>query len=1196
MRYLGNLNNLVRTAVVSALNILPSEAMYRQSVTRTGGGQVRLAGSYDGQADTTIDVEIRNSTLVGAPRMSSPTFVGVGNGTMTNAAATAAVAAQEITVTLVDLGTDTRQAYTPFQGVTLRAVDAGAGGNAITITVSETGITRADSDYAVAEDMRADFNEYVGDEWNFGHAVLTPEGTIPTSAPRLAFGDDPQVYRAYKEYKDGRYVYSFSPAIVRDVPKGTVVKTVTGSRTVTVTDGVDTDTYTSVTTLYSLLSQIAGDADALLEVDGAVVNDQLPGGMGVVEMSVRTAAYAKATIADGSSYVQAAQIGLTVAADAPTETLTIECTNAEHVGSENWQVKGTLSGELAPATTGVAYDGTNYDFTVPHIESRDTTESASLTYQVDPEDRSASEADPDIVLYRPVLGRNARDMSLTFTYTRRPAPDCDATEVSVEGSPNPDCLGLEPQGVPVAITPRHQARLERISQFVNTVVRTQQAPFKLPNPFLIEGVNAVAGRLAEQLSVLMNEGELDHDAWVVGTAYAEGAIVVPTTANGLRYRAENAGTSHAATEPTWPTTQDGTVSDNGITWKCIGKTPIGMFDDCLSLIEADYEHHLRLPFNALRVWAVSANITPDEAVYPTARNGRIYIRTAPNTGTVATDATTEPTWPTTDYATVTDNGITWMAMPAYWAATTAKAVGDVGFAGTRDGSTGTSVYGYWRVKTAGTTGASEPDWESKDYGEITDGTVVWEYIHTYRGSVVTTTDVQSQLLRVNALIGPALAAAGLEPDFEQASSTGNGCWRDDEDATHWWVPSDQAYLPAFTGVYYHATKTGYDLDGNEVITPTMEFGFAIQACGMIEGDSITITISGAGGGRAYQVGDKLTTQIVRGQPLQLGGGQTGTDTLTWSVRGSVAGAFADYALDKTTPNAYSNGGLSFQITSGGIDFALGDTFTLFAEGGQFRWRADGGAWSADTQIADSVSIGANGLELEFVAGAGPSFVAGDTYTWVALAVNGPAHLTQPTDGALSFDAATEIVAVHAGTETVRDVLIADHTIPSTATITLKTWNGASYDTEATIPWAAGTIYYRHASDLDATRHRIDVDDAGSIGWLFMGENFEAEIRGGSVELGRAIKRIRLPNGLVARGQGVDVRHEALAETSADALVDLIAHATENDEGRFAIVLNDTPSMVQFVDETMTLEDINHYQPTSAEHRYIAVQLQLQPAA
>lgn len=60
-------------------------------------------------------------------------------------------------------------------------------------------------------------------------------------------------------------------------------------------------------------------------------------------------------------------------------------------------------------------------------------------------------------------------------------------------------------------------------------------------------------------------------AWSSAVPYAQGAIVVPTVANGRYYEATVAGTP-GAVEPTWPTAIGATVTDgvepNVITWTC----------------------------------------------------------------------------------------------------------------------------------------------------------------------------------------------------------------------------------------------------------------------------------------------------------------------------------------------------------------------------------------------------------------------------------------------------------------------------------------------------------------------------------------------------------------------------------------------------------------------------------------------------
>lgn len=54
--------------------------------------------------------------------------------------------------------------------------------------------------------------------------------------------------------------------------------------------------------------------------------------------------------------------------------------------------------------------------------------------------------------------------------------------------------------------------------------------------------------------------------WGTGVAYSVGDIVRPTAATGRSYICIIAGTA-GGTEPTWPTSVNGTVVDGGVTWK-----------------------------------------------------------------------------------------------------------------------------------------------------------------------------------------------------------------------------------------------------------------------------------------------------------------------------------------------------------------------------------------------------------------------------------------------------------------------------------------------------------------------------------------------------------------------------------------------------------------------------------------------------
>ncbi len=98
--------------------------------------------------------------------------------------------------------------------------------------------------------------------------------------------------------------------------------------------------------------------------------------------------------------------------------------------------------------------------------------------------------------------------------------------------------------------------------------------------------------------VLLSQ-QIIRNIWVAATAYVVGDYVRPTslsTFTGYVYKCTIAGTSHATTEPTWPTTIGGTVTETGktTTWECQE--------------ELDYSNY---PFLPLHDW----DITPDGKLF-----------------------------------------------------------------------------------------------------------------------------------------------------------------------------------------------------------------------------------------------------------------------------------------------------------------------------------------------------------------------------------------------------------------------------------------------------------------------------------------------------------------------------------------------------------------------------------------------------
>ena len=77
------------------------------------------------------------------------------------------------------------------------------------------------------------------------------------------------------------------------------------------------------------------------------------------------------------------------------------------------------------------------------------------------------------------------------------------------------------------------------------------------------GIHTDVTRPAWQANHVYAIGDVAH-------AFANGDVVIPTTPNGYQYICTVAGTSHATTEPIWPTEIGETVTDGGVTWETNG--------------------------------------------------------------------------------------------------------------------------------------------------------------------------------------------------------------------------------------------------------------------------------------------------------------------------------------------------------------------------------------------------------------------------------------------------------------------------------------------------------------------------------------------------------------------------------------------------------------------------------------------------
>jgi hypothetical protein len=1185
MRYLPNRDNLARTGTVTATNIVPSTAITRtDSAPKAGGGAVSLAGAYTGSADAAIDVEILDAGGT-TRRVSASEFVGVGSGQISGLAASNSVDAQTFVVTLENLGVETRAAQAPFQSAVLVAKDAGISGNAITVSVDSSGLTNAPTDFALQEELREGQNEYVGDQWNFGAVAINPDGTIPQNAPRIRFGIDPQVYRPFKRYSAGRWVYSFTPAPVRTVPAGATIKAVSGSRTITITDQVDVETFTGIVTLFDALSAIRDGSD-LVRVDGAIVADFRPGGQGITDLSVYTQSYAASREADGTEYVRDAEFPVTVGPAAPTETLTIRCTDASESGRERWTVRGQVSGRLQDAITNAMYSSGAYGFTIPLVPSPIIPTTSSITAILDAQRSNAAER-PTLCVEDALVGRLAKATTYEFEWRTRPDPCPCETEAEIEGGPDPDLLGIAlPEGATTMSEASRIIRVQRLANYVAEHIRSNATPFVSGGPDAA-WANAVAALLSRTLT-RVSGGTPQWPVWAAAVAVSADSVREPTARNGYRY-AYSGGTT-GATEPTWPTGDGATVVDGTGTWTNIGRTVWAMWDAEFEQFREDAGRIAgRLNSTgeiAAQPWAspLLGSDTLGALCVPTVRNGR-YYRVESFTDITPVQGSTEPTWPTNG-GTVADGDFVWRDKGAYWTSGTVYAQGAIvrpynGFA--------------YRATTGGTSGTSEPVWPQDVGVPVTDGTVVWQALFRNRGADVGSFDTDLQ--RYQAAMNKVLAAAGIDPNFDDAGLVGNRIWRD-RGGEAWFECTTHDLLPIQPGYYYHSARLAQDETGRRVPVSTQEFGIgvAIPCEQLQDGDRLSITIDLAGVPRAtYQQGDEFVLQINRAEPVALSGGQDGTDTLTWSVIGSVAGRLDDYALSTTAPGGYSDAGLSFAIGLGAVPFALGDRYTFRVEAARAQWRLNGGAWSSPINAAGTVALTA-GLSAVFNPGVAPSWVAGDRWSFLAEAINGPARALQPTDDALSWTGSTSITITPAA-GAVDGMLVADHTIPADATITLQSSNDAfaTVASSQSVTWAKRHIWLPITSPH--TAYRLVINRGGSIRWLWLGDALQPSIPTGRPELGALVRRYQLPGIGRRLASGGTVRHEALTQAAVDDLVDALGWACEQDRRLIGILISDTEAaIVRVPDDPIEVEDLFTHQPTDINARRLTVSVDLEAAA
>jgi hypothetical protein len=464
-----------------------------------------------------------------------------------------------------------------------------------------------------------------------------------------------------------------------------------------------------------------------------------------------------------------------------------------------------------------------------------------------------------------------------------------------------------------------------------------------------------------------------------------------------------------------------------------------------------------------------------------------------------------------------------------------------------------------------------------------------------------------------------LAAAGIDPLGKADASiltSGDGCWRDWGD-THWWTVEGTAggeYGPAFTNRAYHSVRKA-ETDG--AFYRTKEFGFviSIECPNLLEvGDQIVLSIGGAAWGATYQNGDELVLPVIGAHALQLAGGQNGSGVLHWYVTGSVDGAFANYDYDPGAPTAYSDGGLGFQIYPGGVPWRKGDRFDFDVIGAHYEYRKNGGAWSALAPVLGVPDSIGDGLSVEFVPGTSPAFVTGDVYSfrvgqpWAVSNLKSPAGPERwewdPAAGS------TPSLVIDLGSaQTVRDALIAMHTIPQGATITLQGGSVAGvYTWTEVLTWAPRVIYSEFAADHAGTRYlrlSLTVAPTGGIGWFRAGVPLTQSLQSRQ-RLRNVYKIDRGDAGTFQGGKTVastisgqvEFTEGGLNETDFANLRAFLDYVKGNDDQPFVFVPNVTRPLEAYLvhvlsDDVEIVDDLSEFGANAGIERRFSATLPLQ---
>lgn len=1094
-RLFGNNLSVIKDAILTPSSVKTSSDVFSTETNRKGSGTAFLMGNFTGLDDAIF--ELRLASGEGASRITQPVFIGVGTGKLSGLAISG-ISNQDFVIRLANLGIDTLSAEFDMGDIVLRAKTSGAAGNGILVSVNESELVFTETTFATLEEIAEGTTEFKGPQWDWNTVVLNSKGEVPPEGMRLKFENDPQIYRQYKVRLGSDWIYYLTPGAVRSIPEGSKIYEVTGHRRVTITDGITTEQYTHVITLYDFALLVRASSE-LVEAVGVVVDDKTPGGMNCQDFPFVTDAYMHPVQMEGSKYVQRLN-DVELQAAVNTEIIEIECVGAAEMGDEAWSVKGSVSGNLPGVRTAEPYIYGPVHFTIPEMLTEYQEPLGGVGFEVNYTAREEGEAEPPVCLERRVLGAKAQSKSITFIWTQNVSLEgCECDSASVSGFVSAKCLGLEDLngGDMGELDPEYKSRLEVVYAYIDEYTRDNTEFAKTPPNFgpEVDIHGSGPGPYYVRAKMEVSDYDLGGDG-CLGTLCNHGFY------NRVYLYATEA---EAIEKYNWYGTFRG----------CVRLTTCYRHID-FSILESGYARPEGAEVD-LKFMHVSVSILLDTLVQIYEVPGALVI------------------WD--------------------------------------------SLFAEVKVDLNNLRTSSLFD-DLKGYDS--------DFLERYQGTA-----------------NLALLAAGIVPGKSRSSSGSAGCWSERPDA-YYWRASD-GYLPAYNNVIYHSVKRNAD----DEVYSTQEFAFAIVcACSqhLKVGDQVTVSIDAQGNVvNTYQLEDKFSIPIIGAKDLELSGGVDGDDTHTWEVEGEVSGKLPDYLSIAGAEVEYSQSGLRFLIERGGIPFELGDQWTFSIEGGKFRWRKDGGAWSAELDIDPQVL--SDGISAVFIDGPAPSFELGDTFKFKVLQPHSAEHVKQPTTERWTWIGASATLTMDCGgLVQISEIFLADHNIPSSATVLIK----GSQDGFLTTDWSESMVWNEAvlakvlAAVVSVTHLRVVITGAGDcyIGWLCAGQGLTtalfpslslyrkyASITGGSLLAGGSI-----PMGI---GWGGELNWEnSISQAELLQLIVLLDYLKENNNEPVILlphILHEEEGKLCRIDtEAVEITDIFDYQPDDQTKRIQSVIIPLEP--